>query len=707
LKIQAPEDDKAVPVAIQAEVVDPGDEVFLGALISQNGLEDVHVSLTNPFKVWLLPKSPYLLGAGTYEDEVLIAACADEACTQHLEGSPVTVKVTYTVTPRPLKATPTTSEVHHVIGSETVPRFQVSLESPSTRVIPWTVSSDQPWLTFSASSGTTPTTVEVTLDPEGLAPGSYEGSLLFTDTTSGQSQRVHTRFTLSVPGLSVFCPTPQDCQPLVLSGRNESRPQELMLSLEEKLLQAAPWTASIDTGTGPPWLNLSQRSGTLSHSQSLEARVTTADLSAGTYTGSITFTVLVNGHTLTQTLPVTLYYEPHRLRVSDNGVALVSTPTLRQLTHTVRVRDSEHGFTPWTASSNQDWLSVTPSGTTSISPLTVTADPTGLPPDTLHRATVTIRSTDSTVRGEELLQVGLWVGASAPASQVFVPIPYEAVETDPLRPLAYVHDGSSVFVYNLYTGTQVATLGRIGGASFGMAVSTDGSTLYVHGSETQHIVPIDLNTSTMGTGWPYTAGYGYGNFVYTRTNGAEFLLFEDGSARSAVTGVASSARFPSGPIGNPRLSVAGDGSRFCTMTDCYWLSYLERSGGGLVMNEYGSLRVDGFPLSDVALSQEGTRIYGVRHGPNSFVVLENLRPIQSLLTDAYPFTVEAGPDGRLYGATGTGMGATDVRVYDSTGAARGTFHLPEGRALRDLKISGDGQRMVMLTDSGLVFATAP
>ncbi len=38
------------------------------------------------------------------------------------------------------------------------------------------------------------------------------------------------------------------------------------------------------------------------------------------------------------------------------------------------------------------------------------------------------------------------------------------------------------------------------------------------------------------------------------------------------------------------------------------------------------------------------------------VLQRNLQPIQSLLTDAYPFTVEAGPDGRLYGGTGTGMG---------------------------------------------------
>jgi len=62
-------------------------------------------------------------------------------------------------------------------------------------------------------------------------------------------------------------------------------------------------------------------------------------------------------------LPVTFNQESHKLLVDGTAWRSPKTPTLSKLTQTLRVRDNLGLATPWTATADQSWLSVTASGT--------------------------------------------------------------------------------------------------------------------------------------------------------------------------------------------------------------------------------------------------------------------------------------------------------------------------------------------------------
>jgi len=66
-----------------------------------------------------------------------------------------------------------------------VVRDRVRATGPS-----WSASADVPWLSLSPTSGTGPTTVSVSADPAGLAPGSYVGTITVTAAAQDSPQQV-------------------------------------------------------------------------------------------------------------------------------------------------------------------------------------------------------------------------------------------------------------------------------------------------------------------------------------------------------------------------------------------------------------------------------------------------------------------------------------------------------------------------------------
>src|SRR5207302_2589980 len=122
----------------------------------------------------------------------------------------------------------------------------------------------------------------------------------------------------------------------------------------------------------------------------------------------------------------------HKLLVDGNGVAFAKTPTLSKLTQTLKVRDNLGLATNWLAGSDQTWLLVTGSGTAG-GDLVLTADPTGLPADTLNLATVTITSPDTSVESTETVRVGLWVGSADPtATSISIATATANIAADPI-----------------------------------------------------------------------------------------------------------------------------------------------------------------------------------------------------------------------------------------------------------------------------------
>jgi hypothetical protein len=704
---------------ILGSILNAEEPVFIGITYSQNGLDTVTYDTSiNPFPIFVRPKQPATLGAKTVQDQIVISVCEDSECIRHLSGSPQTVEVSYTVTPirGRFKADPAVLHFTSVLGSSTPPGRQLlSLwDIVSSR---WTVSASQPWIkVIGSSEGSTPGGLSVEADPTGMAAGLHHGSLQVTNTTSGERLEVPVTLQVTLPPLTS---TPGS---LALGGPYgiDLSPQPLALRLATG---SGYWTATIDTGGGPQWLKLSSTYGTVSSTAtSLMVSADTTGLQSGTtYSARVTFTARVEGQTMSSTVPVTLRLAPRKLWVADQGVGLVSTPSVSKLSHTVRILDSwKQTTTPWTASSNQAWLSVPASGTGDS--LILTANPAGLTADSIHYATVTLGCGDSTVECNESIQVGLWVGSSSPNSQDALPLAYQAVETDPIRPYAYVHDGGSTLsVYNLYTAGLVTRLTGLGSALGSMTVSHDGSTLYVLETSTRRIIPVSLSTLTASSPWSVDVG-GPAEIVYARPNGHGLVLTSQGKIYKATTGAAVSSVEGSIAPGLAAIGVSLDGSLFCGLDFgkrpyslfCYDLRAADLVSTTVTLSARPpSEWFNSYDGTDVAISHDGSRVYVAAYEPVTFTVYDGqtLRVLDNLPASIGPSAVEVGPDDRLYGTAWASFSPADTWVYDSVGSYVRSYRLATNeRAIRrrQLKVSGDGKRFVVLThEPSLELVTSP
>ncbi|AKJ06221.1 fibronectin type III domain protein [Archangium gephyra] len=688
--------------------------VYVAVFYTENGLEKVAVDLSsNPFHIEVTPKKPVELGMGTVEDEITVVVCEDETCEKQLPGSPARVPVRYTVTAR-IQSSSKSLDLTYVLGggdgsgyvSEASAFLYGTFEG-----IGWKATVDQPWVRAFTPSGTSLLhgPVRVGFDREQvsqLGVGSYSANVTVSNP-DGRAEALVVPVSLQVrpPAFSV---TPN----ALTFGPEGAQLLSRTLSLTLGTGSAAyAWTATVDTGSGPAWLSLSRTEGQASTTPTeLKVRVDPTGLPDGTHTAGLTFTTTVKGVTFTQTVPVSMTLEARKLYVSDNGVGLVHTPSASRLTQTVTVKaNSGQRATPWTASSNQPWLSVTSSGDET---LTVTAAPEGLAADILHLATVTLRPEDSAVEGDTL-QVGLWVGASASNSRDTLTASYRGLAMDPIRPYAYVHDWSNLVVYNIYTAAEVARLPALGADLSTMAISTDGAALYVVDARTR-LIPVNLSTLTAGTPWSSGRSSLYLH-TYARPGGRGVLLFDDGLAYDPAQGrilpVTTDADGLLDSMFSVRTSV--DGSVLCG------------SGNGLACGDLRSSSSNGgsvdFALraraggGAVAIKEDGSRVYTASY-ERCFEAYDT-RDLNKLSTRGKDFSgvlVTVGVDGRLYGVANTWSSSEqttvqDVKVFEDDGTSLGSYRVASKQeAITALGVSGDGKRFVAVSSQKtLDFISSP
>lgn len=677
------------PLLVTGSIQNLDHPIYVGVTYTTNGVDHAAYSTTDVnIEAGVFLKNPSELSVGTYKDFVTFFACEDENCKQHIRGSPKVIPVTYRVRD-PLKVDPPTFATGITIGSSVSSTVPFTLGGAD---VDWSASSSG-WIHLDSTSGTTPSTVTATLDTLALSPGSNESSISFTSKATKVERRVPINLWATLPQLSV---------PSVLTfgGRtgHDFSPQPLTFSLDTGT-NAYPWTATVSTENGRNWLSLETRSGSVSAAPStVIASVDVSGLTEGVYKARITLTATVGGNTVSREVPVALNVTAHRVLVPDNGVALVSTPTVSKLTRTVTVQDN-FGLTttPWTASSDSAWLSVTPGGKTG-GPLTLTANPSGLTPDTLYTATVTLTSSDTSVVNQERLRVGFWVGTSTKELTLSWDSSsrYDAyVQADPIRPYVYLTDATSrLQVYNVYTGTLVTTLDVAGAGLVEMAVSHDGSTLYVSDQSRGRLLPIDLNTFSVGPAFG-----GAHDFVYARTGGAGFLLSGIGAIIDALTGTHYDASFETPQTWSAGPAVSRDGSTLCFGNKCYALLY----AGTMAISSRGVYPID-YLYSDSALNRDGSRIYladGVFSGVHQFRAIdgETRKEVQTFASaPAVPYWVESGPEDQLVCAAEAPDRATAVWLYDGAGNAQGSLTLanPSDSYVR-LALSGDGKRLTLVT----------
>jgi hypothetical protein len=230
--------------------------------------------------------NPATLAAGTYNGTVTITAPG-------ASGSPQSIKVTLTVTAGPASSiTVNPSELSFTmqgeVSTEAIPAQKLTITSSAAAVsyaVKETTQSGGNWLMVSASGGTTPGTLEVSVHPAGLTSGTYHGTITITPNGAGASaQIVPVTFTLGSPRTSSLQVNPPR---LTFSSGGDDGES----SAASKKIQvtgtggAKPFSAAVFGGS---WLTVSPTTATTP--ATLTVSVDTHDLSSGVYSGMITLT---------------------------------------------------------------------------------------------------------------------------------------------------------------------------------------------------------------------------------------------------------------------------------------------------------------------------------------------------------------------------------------------------------------------------------
>ena len=215
-------------------------------------------------------------------------------------GTPVPVNVTLTVTAgASLVVSPTALSFSFQSGAG-VATAQEPISVVSSTPTSYTISSSgAPWLSVNPTSGTTPQTVQVSVNAAGMTPGSYNATLTVAPT-SGSPVTVLVSLSIAAPITITSSPTALAFT--VVPGGSAPNPQNLQLSTSNGTVGFNLATNS----SGGNWLAVSASASTLPCSLSVSI-VNLSSLAPGTYNGSISivpFDATITPITVTVSLTV-------------------------------------------------------------------------------------------------------------------------------------------------------------------------------------------------------------------------------------------------------------------------------------------------------------------------------------------------------------------------------------------------------------------
>jgi hypothetical protein len=212
------------------------------------------------------------LARGTYHADIAVTAPG-------ALGSPAHVSVTLTVLAPGLAVNPSAIGDTVSAGTTTPTTRTLRVTNSGNGTITWTATKTQPWVTLAPTAGGAPADVIVTLDPNGLPPGFYSDTIVFTspEATNG-TIKVPVTFGVTQPGLMVTPPAIN-----ATAEERDNKQQDFDLSVSNSGgAGTLAWFASADA----PWISISPQAGLAP--STLTVRIDPRGLGAGTYSGNVT-----------------------------------------------------------------------------------------------------------------------------------------------------------------------------------------------------------------------------------------------------------------------------------------------------------------------------------------------------------------------------------------------------------------------------------
>ena len=325
--------------------------------------------------------APGSLAAGTYTGTVSISSAT-------ASNSPKTVAVTLTVTAAALptiSASPASLNFAYQIGSST-PASQTVAIASSGSAVSFTTATSATWLSATPASGTTQGNVAVSINPSGLAAGSYTGNVTINSAGASNSPKsIPVSLTVTAAQVTTLSVSPANLSFAYQTGGAVPASQPINVTSTSALGYTATSSGS--------WLSVTPANGNTPGS--LTASVNPSGLAAGSYSGTITVTASGASNSpqkVTVALTVTAPTGNPSLNISPGTVSFsypVGSTTAG--TQKVSVASSGSALNVNAVAAGGAWLSVTPASGSTPATLTVTANPSGLAAGT-YNGTVTVTS---------------------------------------------------------------------------------------------------------------------------------------------------------------------------------------------------------------------------------------------------------------------------------------------------------------------------
>lgn len=638
------------------------------------------------------------LATGRYQGSFQIHVCADAQCTSEHSGSPDALPYDITVTDVPFQAVPNTSTATTTYFGGTPDPVQVSVSGPS---LAWTATTSAGWLNINGGSGNGSGTFTVSFTTSALSEGTYE-DVVTVRSSDGQS--VVIPFSVSIQPFVPVLSAPTTMLSFGGSrGHDLGTPQTLAVSLNTG---ATAWPYQVTNV--PSWLSVTPATGSVSQSGATLSFVpVSANVTPGASAATVSIVATVDGEVVTLPITVNLNADQHRMLASEWGVGMASAPAGNMLSRTISITDNFGGTLNWTSSVDVPWLTVTGAGdTSSANNLSLSADPTTLPTDTVSYANVTVSASAAGIE-PAIVRVALWKSTTGIAVVTSLSQSYTRVVADAVRPYVYVHNGGTdIDVFNVHTAQKIGSIAGVGGALGQMSVSPDGQHLFALDTATPNMAVISLDTQTKTADWTLdTPVTQYTPILAIRPNGVEVVFVGNQAAyangRSLGSGVGTIKVLAATSDGKQVFAVDG-AARFD-------VDYSSMSGGTLFLALTGSINiVSGGNLQDFAVDRTGTRAYSASGGGTnggykcgSYDVASGSFISALPGGDAYPNNVEVTFDGRAICGISGWYSTYDIWVHSPTGTLlQGYKFAGYARELlpRQMVVSPDGLVVVGLTD---------
>jgi hypothetical protein len=315
-------------------------------------------------------------------------------------------------TPLPaLTASPTLLSFQSQVGGAATPPQALTVGSSNGAALPFTVSSDAPWLSVSPASAITPSSLGVSANPANVAVGTHAGVITVASPGMATAQTVAVVLNVSDVARPSLLVSPAALVFSSQSGGPDASPQSASVGSG-----GVPVSFSAAVSSGANWLSVTANSETTP--ATLAVSVHAAGLAEGTYSGTVTVSSASTTNTL-QNLGVTL-----TVTKPAPGPALSLSPSTVMFTLPAGtgIRSAQSAaigstgpalaFTVTAASPSGSWLSVSPPAALTPATVSISADTHGLAPGTYSGA-VSVSATGAT-NSPQVLPVTLVV--TPPAS---------------------------------------------------------------------------------------------------------------------------------------------------------------------------------------------------------------------------------------------------------------------------------------------------